>query len=110
MPDAVTGNTIPNAEYSGPPPVDFIETPAGLVSVDIAEEGNPTMLAYSKELRDIEVYGIAFPKAMLPLGAISGTWTADVLLDLDGEEQDVSYVRVWLYGPTGPGDPENSDA
>jgi hypothetical protein len=44
-------------------------------------------------------YGIAFPKSMLPLGFMYGWWEADQLLDLEGEEQDVPYVRVWLHPP-----------
>ena len=49
---------------------------------------------------DPEVYGIAFPKTMLPLGAMSGVWTADEVHDLEGGTDEV-FVRVWLYGPTG---------
>ena len=58
------------------------------------------------ELPEPEVYGIAYPKALLPLGltdgsvSMHGTWEADYILDIDGNEQDVPYVRVWLYGPT----------
>ena len=50
------------------------------------------------ENEDPEVYGIAFPKTMLPLGAMSGTWTADEVPDLEGGTDEV-FVRVWLYGP-----------
>ena len=53
---------------------------------------------------DPEVYGIAFPKTMLPLGAMSGIWFADEIRDLY-ENTDEVFVRVWLYGPTGPGQP-----
>ena len=47
-----------------------------------------------------EVYGIAFPKTMLPLGAMAGSWTADEVHDLEGGTDEV-FVRVWLYGPSG---------
>lgn len=47
---------------------------------------------------DPEVYGIAFPKTMLPLGAMAGTWTADEIRDLEGGTDEV-FVRVWLCGP-----------
>ena len=48
---------------------------------------------------EVEVYGIAFPKSMLPLKAMSGVWEADEIIDLEGDE-DKTLVRIWLYGPT----------
>ena len=45
-----------------------------------------------------EVYGISFPKSMLPLDTDQGYWTSEPLLDLSGEE-DEELVRVWLHAP-----------
>ena len=44
---------------------------------------------------DPDVYGISFPKSMLPIGN-HGWWEAEPLLDLDGEE-DEALIRVWLH-------------
>ncbi len=45
-----------------------------------------------------DVWGISFPKAMLPIGADQGYWTSEPLLDLDGDESE-ELVRVWLHAP-----------
>ena len=50
------------------------------------------------EPEDVDVYGISFPKSMLPLGSDSGYWTSEPLLDLSGDE-DEELVRVWLHAP-----------
>ncbi len=47
---------------------------------------------------DPKVYGISFPKSMLPIGADQGYWTSEPLLDLNGDE-DEELVRVWLHAP-----------
>ena len=64
---------------------DLVLTPGPSASVEI--EGD-----------EPEVYGISFPKSMLPIGADQGYWTSEPLLDLGGNE-DEALVRVWLHAP-----------
>ena len=85
------------ADIEGDPLFDLPE----VISKD-AKDSPEVIEPYEND--DPEVYGIAFPKTMLPLGAMSGVWTADEIWDLNNEDDEV-FVRVWLYGPTGPGQP-----
>lgn len=55
----------------------------------------------------VEVYGVAYPAAGLPLGRSTGIWVSEPLLDFNGAPDD-AMVRVWFYGPEGPGK-ENDD-
>lgn len=92
------GHTTPD---SGSPPDN--EMP-WLSDEQIAVDAAPRIVEVaSKEPyldEEPEVYGIAFPKSMLPLGAMAGTWEADEIRDLEGGTDEV-FVRVWLYGPKG---------
>ena len=65
--------------------------PATIIEVDLQE---------STEIEGDEpdVWGISFPKSMLPLGSDQGYWTSEPLLDLSGDE-DEELVRVWLHAP-----------
>ena len=80
MPDSITG-TGKNGTTEIPTPIVTAHVEAEL------EDG---------EVPD--VWGISFPKVMLPLGADSGYWTSEPLLDLSGDE-DEELVRVWLHAP-----------
>ena len=93
MPDEVTGSTM-NAHPSFIEPLD--EEP----TINASVEGEITFVEPAN--LEPDVYGIAYPKALLPLGAMHGTWEADYILDIDGNEQDVPYVRVWLYAILSP--------
>ena len=59
----------------------------------------PDFTSIEVEGEEPDVYGISFPRSMLPIGADQGYWTSEPLLDLDGDE-DKALVRVWLHAPS----------
>ncbi len=65
--------------------------PATIIEVDLKE-------STEVEGDEPDVWGISFPKAMLPIGHDQGYWTSEPLLDLTGDESE-ELVRVWLHAP-----------
>ena len=118
MTDEITGSTIPgfldeedNDKWGNHDirldPLDhsktYLNDDPEVISKD-ADDSPEAIEPYEND--DPEVYGIAFPKTMLPLRPdtdrqlMYGRWEAEEFVDLEGGTDEV-FVRVWLYGPTG---------
>ena len=102
MPDQVTGTGADGTTAA----IESIEAPVDredetLIAQDAVLDKDylqANLQVTEIEDEDVDVYGISFPKSMLPIGADQGYWTSEPLLDLDGDE-DEALVRVWLHAP-----------